>query len=82
VKILRFLVAEDAGRLINPAIADGRSAAVGVAQGIANALYEELAYDEDGNLSTASLMDYLPPTIGRRSRLSRSCTGRPSRTWS
>jgi carbon-monoxide dehydrogenase large subunit len=33
-----------------------------VAQGIANALYEELVYDEDGNLVTASLMDYLPPT--------------------
>ncbi|MDX6338634.1 MAG: aerobic carbon-monoxide dehydrogenase large subunit [Streptosporangiaceae bacterium] len=61
VKILRFLVAEDAGRLINPAIADGQICG-GVAQGIANALYEELVYDEDGNLSTASLMDYLPPT--------------------
>jgi aerobic carbon-monoxide dehydrogenase large subunit len=61
VRILRFLVVEDAGRLINPAIADGQIRG-GVAQGIANALYEELVYDEDGNLVTTSLMDYLPPT--------------------
>ncbi len=61
VRLLRFLVVEDAGRLINPAIADGQIRG-GVAQGIANALYEELVYDEDGNLVTASLMDYLPPT--------------------
>jgi carbon-monoxide dehydrogenase large subunit len=61
VHIVRFLVVEDAGRLINPAIAEGQIHG-GVAQGIANALYEELAYDEDGNLVTASLMDYLSPT--------------------
>ena len=34
----------------------------GIAQGIANALYEEMIYDESGNLLTASLADYLPPT--------------------
>lgn len=61
VVISRFLVVEDAGRLINPAIAEGQIRG-GVAQGIANALYEELLYDESGNLVTASLMDYLPPT--------------------
>ncbi len=65
VRILRFLVVEDAGRLINPAIAEGQIRG-GVAQGIANALYEELLYDEDGNLMTASLMDYLAPTYGDR----------------
>lgn len=61
VKIDRFLVVEDAGLLINPMIVDGQIAG-GVAQGIANALYEELVYDEMGNLLTASLADYLPPT--------------------
>lgn len=60
-RVLRFLAVEDAGRLINPAIADGQIRG-GVAQGIANALYEELVYDDDGNLVTSSLMDYLPPT--------------------
>jgi len=59
--IERFLVAEDAGRLINPMIVDGQIHG-GVAQGIANALLEEIVYDETGNILTASLADYLPPT--------------------
>lgn len=61
VRIDRFLVVEDAGRLINPMIVDGQIAG-GVAQGIANALFEELVYDEFGTLMTTSLADYLPPT--------------------
>ena len=59
--VTRFVVVEDAGRLINPMIVDGQIRG-GVAQGIANALFEEVVYDEDGNILTASLMDYLPPT--------------------
>lgn len=61
VKIVRFLVVEDAGLLVNPMIVDGQIHG-GVAQGIANALYEELIYDDAGNLLTTSLADYLPPT--------------------
>ena len=61
MKIERFLVVEDAGLLINPMIVDGQIHG-GVAQGIANALYEEIVYDEIGNILTASLADYLPPT--------------------
>ena len=61
VKLNRFVVVEDAGRLINPMIVDGQIRG-GVAQGIANALYEEVIYDEDGNILTTSLMDFLPPT--------------------
>src|SRR5438128_2608580 len=61
VMIEKFLVAEDAGRLINPMIVDGQIHG-GVAQGIANALLEEIVYDETGNILTASLADYLPPT--------------------
>jgi carbon-monoxide dehydrogenase large subunit len=61
VAVKRFLVVEDAGTLINPMIVDGQIRG-GVAQGIANALLEEIVYDEDGNILTASLMDYLPPT--------------------
>ena len=64
VMIERFLVAEDAGRLINPMIVDGQIHG-GVAQGIANALLEEIIYDESGNILTASLADYLPPTARR-----------------
>lgn len=62
VAIERFIVAEDAGIVVNPQIADGQIHG-GVAQGIAGALFEELVYDADGNLLTTSLMDYLPPTM-------------------
>jgi carbon-monoxide dehydrogenase large subunit len=61
VTVQRFLVAEDAGRIINPMIADGQVHG-GVAQGIGNALLEEIVYDEDGNILTSTLADYLPPT--------------------
>ena len=61
VRVTRFVVVEDAGIVINPMIVDGQIAG-GVAQGIGNALLEELIYDEDGNLLTTSLADYLPPT--------------------
>ena len=59
--IERYLVAEDAGRIINPMIADGQVHG-GVAQGIGNALLEEIIYDETGNILTSTLADYLPPT--------------------
>src|SRR6188508_3023636 len=61
VTIEKFVVAEDAGRLINPLIVDGQIHG-GVAQGIANALLEEIIYDDSGNILTATLADYLPPT--------------------
>src|SRR5207253_3552420 len=62
VMIEKFLVAEDAGRLINPMIVDGQIHG-GVAQGIANALLEEIVYDDTGNILTTTLADYLPPTV-------------------
>lgn len=61
VRILKFVVAEDCGRLINPMIVDGQVHG-GVAQGIGAALLEELIYDEDGQLLTASLVDYMIPS--------------------
>ncbi len=61
VKVEKFLVAEDAGKIINPMIADGQVHG-GVAQGIGNALLEEIIYDEDGGILTANLADYMPPT--------------------
>jgi len=59
--VTRYLVAEDAGRIINPMIADGQVHG-GVAQGIGNALFEEIVYDENGAPLTATLSDYLTPT--------------------
>jgi aerobic carbon-monoxide dehydrogenase large subunit len=61
VRIERYLVVEDCGVMVNPAIVEGQVRG-GVAQGIAAALYEALAYGEDGQLQNASLMDYLVPT--------------------
>ena len=61
VTVEKFVVAEDAGRLVNPMIVDGQIVG-GVAQGIGNALLEEIVYDETGNVLTATLADYLPPT--------------------
>jgi carbon-monoxide dehydrogenase large subunit len=61
VTIERFVVAEDAGRLVNPMIVDGQILG-GVAQGIGNALMEEIVYDDSGNMLTATLADFLTPT--------------------
>jgi carbon-monoxide dehydrogenase large subunit len=61
VRLERYVVAEDAGRLINPRIAEGQIMG-GVAQGIGNALLEEIVYGETGDIMTATLADYLPPT--------------------
>src|SRR5215472_4657883 len=61
VAIERFVVVEDAGRLINPMIVEGQIHG-GVAQGIANALYERIIYDDRGNVLTGSLADYPVPT--------------------
>ena len=61
VVVERYVVAEDAGRLINPMIAEGQVHG-GIAQGIGNALLEEIIYDENGSILTANLSDYMPPT--------------------
>ena len=61
VAIEKFLVAEDAGRIINPMIADGQVHG-GVAQGIGNALLEEIIYSDTGDILTSTLADYLLPT--------------------
>ncbi|MBV8747961.1 MAG: xanthine dehydrogenase family protein [Xanthobacteraceae bacterium] len=61
VHIENFIAAEDAGRLINPMIVDGQIHG-GIAQGIGNALLEEIIYDQAGNILTSTLADYLPPT--------------------
>jgi aerobic carbon-monoxide dehydrogenase large subunit len=61
VTILRYVVSEDCGTVVNPTIVEGQVHG-GVAQGIGGALFEHLAYDEAGNLLSGSFMDYLVPT--------------------
>jgi carbon-monoxide dehydrogenase large subunit len=63
VRVLRFVVSHDCGRVVNPQIADGQVMG-GVMQGIGGALYEEVVYDEWGQLLTANFMDYMLPTVG------------------
>lgn len=61
IEILRYVVVEDCGKIINPAIVDGQIRG-GVAQGIGIALLEDAHYDEEGNFLAGTLMDYLLPT--------------------
>jgi carbon-monoxide dehydrogenase large subunit len=61
VRLLRYIVSEDCGPMINPSIVEGQIAG-GTVQGIGGALLEELAYDDDGNPVTTTFMDYLLPT--------------------
>jgi CO/xanthine dehydrogenase Mo-binding subunit len=61
VKLLKHVIAYDIGRAINPMVVDGQFCG-GLAQGIGGALYEELVYDSQGQLATATFMDYLIPT--------------------
>ncbi len=60
ITLPRYLVVEDCGDLINPAIVDGQIRG-GVVQGIASVLYEKLVYGDDGQLLTSTFADYLVP---------------------
>ena len=61
VRLLRYVVVEDCGIMINPMIVDGQVAG-GVTQGIGAALFEELRFDESGQPQSGSFADYLVPT--------------------
>ncbi|MDE3088322.1 MAG: xanthine dehydrogenase family protein molybdopterin-binding subunit [Chloroflexota bacterium] len=61
IRILKYIVVHDCGKVINPMILEGQVHG-GVAQGIGNAFYEKLAYDDNGQLLSGSFMDYLLPT--------------------
>jgi aerobic carbon-monoxide dehydrogenase large subunit len=63
ITILRYVIVEDCGRPINPRVIAGQVHG-GAAQGLAGALYEEVRYDENGQLLSGSFMDYLMPTAG------------------
>ncbi|OFX27261.1 MAG: xanthine dehydrogenase [Armatimonadetes bacterium RBG_16_67_12] len=62
LRIERYVVVHDCGKIINPMIVEGQIQG-GVAQGIGNAFYEKLVYDDEGQLLTQTFMDYLLPTI-------------------
>jgi carbon-monoxide dehydrogenase large subunit len=60
VKILRYLSVDDVGKRINPMIVDGQIHG-GIAQGVAQALWEGAVYDDNGQLTSGSMMDYVVP---------------------
>lgn len=61
VEVTKYVVVHDCGRVLNPLLVDGQVHG-GVAQGLGNAFYEELVYDENGQLLNGSFMDFLLPT--------------------
>jgi carbon-monoxide dehydrogenase large subunit len=68
VRVLDYIVVEDCGVVVNPMIVDGQVRG-GVAQGIAAALYEEMAYSPEGQPLTGTFMDYLVPTASEIPRV-------------
>ena len=77
VQILKYVVVHDCGTVINPLILAGQIHG-GVAQGIGNAYYEELMFNEEGQLMNASLADYLLPTSLEVPRMELGHTVTPS----
>jgi len=77
VKIRSYVAVDDVGVVVNPLIVDGQVHG-GLAQGIAQALYEEAAYDSSGNLVTASLADYLIPSAADLPTFTTARTTTPS----
>ena len=61
VQMLRHVAVDDCGRILNPMLVRGQQHG-GIAQGAAQALYEHVQYDDDGNLITSNLMDYAIPS--------------------
>jgi aerobic carbon-monoxide dehydrogenase large subunit len=77
VKIRSYVAVDDVGVVVNPLIVEGQVHG-GLAQGIAQALYEEAAYDSSGNLVTATLADYLIPSAADLPTFTTARTTTPS----
>jgi len=79
VDLVRYIAVDDVGNVINPLIVDGQVHG-GIAQGVAQALWEEAVYDDDGNLVTSSLLNYLVPSAAELPSLEVDRTVTPSPT--
>jgi aerobic carbon-monoxide dehydrogenase large subunit len=75
--LVRHVTVDDSGKIANPLLAEGQIHG-GIAQGVAQALYEEMAYDEDGNCLTGSLTSYALPTAAELPMFETSRTETPS----
>jgi carbon-monoxide dehydrogenase large subunit len=76
-KLIRHVTVDDSGRIANPLLAEGQIHG-GIAQGVAQALYEQIAYDEDGNCIAGSLTSYALPTAAELPFFETSRTETPS----
>ena len=79
VRLLRYVAVDDVGKVVNPAIVDGQIHG-GITQGVAQALYEEAVYDEQGQLLTNSLTSYLVPSAAELPTYELDRTETPSPT--
>ena len=79
VKLQRYAAVDDCGNQINPMIVEGQIHG-GIVQGVAQALWEEATYDDDGNLVSASLVDYLVPSAAEVPSFETGYTVTPSPT--
>ncbi|HEY8407146.1 MAG TPA: xanthine dehydrogenase family protein molybdopterin-binding subunit [Gaiellaceae bacterium] len=79
VELLRYIAVDDVGAVINPVIVDGQIHG-GIAQGVAQALYEEALYDDDANLMTPNMVTYLVPSAAEFPRWELHRTETPSPT--
>jgi aerobic carbon-monoxide dehydrogenase large subunit len=77
VRLVRYAAVDDCGNQINPLIVEGQIHG-GIVQGAAQALWEEAVYDEDGNLQTSTLMDYLVPSAAELPSFETDTTVTPS----
>ena len=77
VELLRHVAVDDCGRMLNPLLVAGQQHG-GVAQGAAQALYEQFVYDEDGNPLTANLADYAMPSAAELPSFDASNTETPT----
>jgi aerobic carbon-monoxide dehydrogenase large subunit len=79
VQLLRYVAVDDVGKVVNPMIVDGQIHG-GITQGVAQALFEEAVYDEDGALLTSSLTNYLVPSAAELPNYELDRTETPSPT--
>ncbi|HET6875402.1 MAG TPA: molybdopterin cofactor-binding domain-containing protein, partial [Acidimicrobiales bacterium] len=77
VQLSRYVAVDDCGNQINPLIVEGQVHG-GIVQGAAQALWEEARYDDDGNLVTSTLMDYLVPSAAELPSFETAMTVTPS----
>ena len=77
VEIKKYVAVDDCGKVINPLLVDGQVQG-GIVQGVGQALFEEVVYDENGQLLTGSLMDYALPRAADLPRLKLARTETPT----